>query len=76
MNLEKQNNRVKEELITLYKMLETKLEQMNGVSERYEIRRVDEQMPHVKNILRSYFDFDQTGNNKEIEVACKIADKY
>ena len=76
MNLENQNNKVKEELITLYQMMKFKAEQIDGIAPRHELRRLEGQILQVKTILENYFDFHQTGGNREIEIACKIVDKY
>jgi len=77
MKLVNQNNLVKIELKRLYDMLGDKLNHMekNNVS-RPDIRRVANQYYEVQHLLRNYFDLDGTGGNNEIEIACKIGDKY
>ena len=57
-------------------MMKVKAEQIDGIAPRHEVRRLEGQILQVKTILENYFDFHQTGGNREIEIACKIADKY
>jgi len=77
MKLENQNNLVKAEITKLYEMLTTKIEEMKKLNApRPDVRRVIGQQFAVKVILENYFDFHNCNQNKEIEVACKIGDKY
>ena len=77
MKLENQNNLVKAEITKLYEMLTTKIEEMEKLNApRPDVRRVANQQFAVKTILENYFDFHNCNQNKEIEVACKIGDKY
>ncbi len=76
-NLENQNNIVKAELTKLYEMMITKVEKMEKINApRPDVRRVAEQLMILKSLLENYFDFYNSDRNKEIEVACKIGDRY
>ena len=77
MKLENQNNLVKAEITKLYEMLIIKIEQMEKLNApRPDVRKVVGQQMAVKAILENYFDFHKCNQNKEIEMACKIGDRY
>lgn len=76
-DLQNQNNLTRESLIKLHDMMLEKLNYMESVNApRADIRRFTEQYYVVRELLRSYFDFDSTGGNNELMVACVIGDKY
>ena len=76
-DLQNQNNLAKYSLIKLHNMMEEKLKDMESINApRPDVRRFANQYYFVKELLRNYFDFDSTGGNSEIMIACKIGDKY
>jgi TATA-binding protein-associated factor Taf7 len=75
--LQNQNNLIIDSLIKLHNMMEEKLKDMESINApRPDVRRFTNQYYVVKELLRNYFDFDSTGGNSEIMIACKIGDKY
>jgi len=77
MELENQHNKTKIELTRLYEMLSLKIIEMESVkAPRPNIRRMINQEMAVKTILENYFNFHNANQNNEIEIACKIGDKY
>jgi len=76
-DLQNQNNLTRDSLIKLHNMMEEKLKDMESINApRPDVRRFANQYYIVKELLRNYFDFDSTGGNSEIMIACKIGDKY
>lgn len=75
MKTVEQSNKVKEEMIVLYNIMNSSLVELKKVALRSEVRRVEHQIYQIKTILENYFDFKQTGGNREIEVACEIIDR-
>ena len=77
MTLENQNNLVKTEITKLYEMLGNKINEMKKMNVvNSDVLRLITQQFEVKQILINYFDYYNMGNNKEIEIACKMGDKY
>ena len=72
MNLENQNNKVKEELLTLYQMMKFKAEQIDGIAPRHELRRLEGQILQVKTILENYFDFV----NEKLKFQCSLFQRW
>ena len=76
-DLQNQNNLTRDSLIKLHNMMEEKLKDMESINAPGpDVRRFANQYYVVKELLRNYFDFDSTGGNSEIMIACKIGDKY
>lgn len=76
MNLTEQHNKAKEELFTLYQMMQVKLESIKGVAPRSEVRRVEDEMRKLLFVLENYFDFHNNNSNNAILVGCRMLDKY
>jgi hypothetical protein len=75
--LQNQNNLTRDSLIKLHNMMEEKLKAMESINApRPDARRFTNQYYVVKELLRNYFDFDSTGGNSELMIACKIGDRY
>lgn len=77
INLTEEVAKARDSLIKLHNMMEEKLKDMESINApRPDVRRFANQYFFVKELLRNYFDFDSTGGNSEIMIACKIGDKY
>ena len=76
MNLTEQHNKAKEELFTLYQMMQVKLESIKGVAPRSEVRRIEDEMRKLFFVLENYFDFHNNNSNNAILVGCRMLDKY
>lgn len=76
MNLTEQHNKAKEELFTLYQMMQVKLESIKGVAPRSEVRRIEDEMRKLLFVLENYFDFHNNNSNNAILVGCRMLDKY
>ena len=76
MNLTEQHNQAKEELFTLYQMMQVKLESIKGVAPRSEVRRVEDEKRKLLFVLENYFDFHNNNSNNAILVGCRMLDKY
>ena len=76
MNLTEQHNQVKEELLTLYQMMQVKLESIKGVAPRSEVRRVEDEMRKLLFVLENYFDFHNNNDSNGILYGCRMLDKY
>lgn len=77
MKLEDQNNIVKNEIEKLHYMFSEKInvmEQMNAPCS--EIRRLIDRRSELENILANYYDFYNSNTPNQLEIACKIGDKY
>ena len=76
MNLTEQHNQAKEELLTLYQMMQVKLDSIKGVVPRSEVRRIEDEMRKLLFVLENYFDFHNFNSNNGILVGCRMLDKY
>ena len=76
MNITEQHNKAKEELLTLYQMMQVKLESIKDVALRSEVRRVEDEMKKLFFVLENYFDFHNLNSNNGILYGCRIIDRY
>lgn len=78
MKLEEQNKIVKKELLKLYDMLSNKILEMEKANApRFEIRKVIGRRSEVQNILEIHYNFHNNPNiPNQLEITCKIGDKY
>ena len=78
MSLEEQYNKVKGEMFKLHKMLGDKAVEMqfNQAVPKHEVRRIFSQQTELERILANHFDFHDMKQDTQIQMACKIGDKY
>lgn len=69
-----QYNITKSNLFLLMQQLNDKANELEGIASNEEIRRLRRNVMDVQHIIRNYFDDDR--NMSQIQIACKIADKY